>query len=127
MDRVSHFEIPFTDQKRAATFYQKVFGWEITEIPGMPYWFATTTPVGENHMPKEPGAINGGFYERSMDASPNPMIVIEVADVAARVQEVLMAGGEIVFMPRQVGDMGLYAQVKDCEGNYLGLWQNLQQ
>jgi len=32
--RPIHFELPVDDFKRAADFYRKVFGWEITSWPG---------------------------------------------------------------------------------------------
>jgi hypothetical protein len=51
MDRVCHFEIPFSDKERAEKFYQDVFGWQIMPAPGeMPYSFAITTPVDEQFM-----------------------------------------------------------------------------
>lgn len=63
MDRVCHFEIPFSDKGRAQKFYADVFGWQISDVPNMPYSFAITTPVGDGHAPKEPGGINRtSFY-----------------------------------------------------------------
>ena len=35
------------------------------------------------------------------------------------------AGGKNLMGPHQVGDLGIYAQVKDTEGNIIGLWQLL--
>jgi len=63
MDRVCHFEIPFSEKARAEKFYQDVFGWQISPAPGdMPYVFAITTAVNEQMRPTEPGGINGGMY-----------------------------------------------------------------
>jgi uncharacterized protein len=56
MAKVVHFEIPFDDKARATKFYANVFDWKLTEIPEMSYVMAETAPVGENQMPKEPGA-----------------------------------------------------------------------
>ena len=64
MDRVCHFEIPFSEKSRAADFYRKVFGWEISDAEGMPYSFVVTTPVDEQMEPKAAGGINGGMYPR---------------------------------------------------------------
>jgi len=37
------------------------------------------------------------------------------------------AGSTSVFMAKHgIGEMGWYAQVKDTEGNVIGLWQNLK-
>ena len=61
MNKVVHFDVPVNDPERAKEFYQKAFGWQIEETPGMPYWMITTAECGGDRIPKEPGAINGGF------------------------------------------------------------------
>ena len=53
------------------------------------------------------------------------MLVIEVASCEQRIKEIEEAGGSKVMGPHQVGDMGIYAQVKDTEDNIIGLWQPL--
>lgn len=127
MDRVGHFEVPYDDVDRASKFYSDVFGWQIMPGPGgMPYHFAITTEVDEQMTPKEAGGINGGMYKREDDgASKTPVIVIEVDSCEQRVMDVESAGGSTIAGPVPVGDMGIYAQVKDSEGNIIGLWQQL--
>lgn len=125
MDRVCHFEIPFTEKARASKFYQDVFGWQISDVPGMPYSFVITTPVDDKHCPREAGGINGGMYERADQISRTPVVVIEVDSCEQRIRDVESAGGATVMGPHPVGDMGIYAQVKDTEDNTIGLWQPL--
>lgn len=124
MDHVGHFEIPVDDIDRAKTFYTSVFGWHVVDVDGMPYWFAITTPADENNVPQEKGAINGGFYVRDDQGGsrvPVPVAIVENAEASCgRVEE---EGGSIVFPPQEVGDMGYYAQVKDTEGNIIGVWE----
>src|SRR5690349_24315241 len=65
MDSVVHFEMPYDDRERMAKFYQSAFGWQ-TQMLGQDmnnYVLAVTTETGDAG-PKNPGAINGGFYER---------------------------------------------------------------
>lgn len=128
MDRVCHFEVPYANKQRAEKFYQTAFGWNFMDAPGeMPYTFAITTEVDEQFMPKKSGGINGGFYPRGDEGgSKSPVIVIEVASCEKRVKDVQAAGGSVVMGPMQIGDMGIYAQVKDSEENIIGLWQPLQ-
>ncbi len=126
MDRVCHFEIPFSQKVRAAKFYGDVFGWQISDVPDMPYSFVITTPVDDKMHPAEAGAINGGMYERGEEGSTTPVVVIEVESCEQRVKDVTIAGGSEVMGPMQIGDMGIYAQVKDTEGNIIGLWQPLK-
>jgi uncharacterized protein len=128
MDRVCHFEIPFADKKRATTFYQAVFGWQMSDAPGdMPYSFVITTPVDEQFAPRQPGGINGGMYPRGDEGgSQSPVVVIEVESCEKRIADVVRAGGSKVLGPHEIPNMGVYAQVKDSEGNIIGLWQPLR-
>lgn len=127
MDRVCHFEIPYSDKARIQDFYSTVFGWQIIPAPGdMPYSFMVTTDIDQEFKPTEPGGINGGMYERDdQGGSKTPVIVIEVESCEQRIKDVEAAGGTKVVGPVPVADMGIYAQVKDSEGNIIGLWQPL--
>jgi len=126
MDRVCHFEIPYGDKDRAGQFYSDVFGWQISDVPmDMPYSFVITTPVDEQMSPTAPGGINGGMYPRGDQGATTPVVVIEVESCEQRVADVEAAGGSTVMGPVQVGEMGVYAQVKDSEDNIIGLWQPL--
>lgn len=64
MNPVVHFEMPAKNKARTKKFYEEVFGWQMTQMgPEMgDYLLAGTTPVDENRMPAEKGAINGGFF-----------------------------------------------------------------
>jgi uncharacterized protein len=126
MNSVVHFEIPVDDLERAKKFYQGLFGWQLNDIPEMKYCMAVTTECDENNMPKEKGAINGGMYKRADGGSRTPVVVINVENVEEHSKKVTEAGGKVVMDVRQVGDMGMYAQVEDSEGNVIGLWQNLK-
>lgn len=129
MDRVCHFEVPYSDKERMESFYSKVFGWQFSPAPGeVPYTFVFTTEVDETFQPKKPGGINGGTYERPKDNSGpacSPVLVLEVDSCEQRIKDVQEGGGSLVLGPHPVGDMGIYAQVKDSEDNIIGLWQNL--
>ena len=63
---VVHFEMPAKDKKRVSIFYSAVFGWKMDQMGAEfgEYIVATTTQSDKKTgRPKEPGAINGGFYE----------------------------------------------------------------
>lgn len=125
MDKIVHFEIPANDVERAKKFYADSFGWQITGAPGMPYHMVTTTEVGDDFRPKEPGAINGGMLERQGPIE-SPVLIVNIEEMNSAVERVKAAGGEIVRDPQQVGDMGIVTYFKDPEGNVLGLWQSLR-
>ncbi|MGH2722124.1 MAG: VOC family protein [Actinomycetota bacterium] len=121
--KVVHFEIPADDVARAEAFYRTVFGWQTNSMPGMGYTLITTTPVGENGVPAEPGAINGGMFKR-IDAVPSPVVVMQVDDIDASLGLVESNGGTTVRPKQPVGDMGWAAYFKDPEGNVLCMWQS---
>lgn len=124
MNKVSHFEIPYDDQKRAQKFYQDVFGWQISKFPDMDYHLATTTPSDEKMHPKEPGAINGGLPPKDPTGT-HPMIVIDVPSIEEHIKKVESSGGKTVMPIMKIGEFGLYARVSDTEGNIIGIWQTL--
>ena len=126
MDKVVHFEIPVDNLGRAKEFYQDLFGWKITEVPGMPYWIVHTVETDEQQMPKESGAINGGFFKKEDDEKISPVIVINVPDIDEYIMKIEQAGGKIILPKNQVGEFGLYARFEDTEGNVVGIWQDLK-
>ena len=123
MDKVVHVESPFENKQRAMKFYSDSFGWQLMDMPEMNYVMAGTVDVDERHMPKEPGAINGGLFQRPKEA-PNPTIYVGVKSVDAAVKKVEAAGGKVVTPKTPIPGMGAYARVSDTEGNVLGLFES---
>jgi len=122
MDKVVHFEIPFDDKKRAMKFYADAFDWKLTDMAEMSYVMAETTAVNEKQRPTEPGAINGGLFQRPKDA-PNPVVYVGVSSVDQSLKKVQAAGGKIVTPKTPIPGMGAYARVADTEGNVVGLFE----
>ena len=77
-------------------------------------------------MPKELGAINGGMYKRDKNSAKNPVIVINVSSVDDYTKKIKKAKGSVHKKKAKVGDMGFYAQVKDTEGNIIGVWETIK-
>ena len=122
MDKVVHFEIPFDNKSRAMKFYTEAFGWSLTDMPEMSYVVAQTAAVNEKQMPTEPGAINGGLFQRPKEA-PNPTIYVGVSSIDQALKKVQSAGGKVVTPKTPIPGMGAYARVADTEGNVLGLFE----
>jgi uncharacterized protein len=119
MNPVQHFEIPYKVQPRAKKFYFEAFGWQLFDVPGTGYSFATTVPIHKNGMPTKAGAINGGLTPRSKDLQA-PTLLIHVGDVHAHLARIEDAGGSIVVPPTPMGPV-TYARVRDTEGNVIGI------
>jgi predicted enzyme related to lactoylglutathione lyase len=122
-DRVVHFEVPFDDGDRARSFYKEIFGWDVTEMPGMDYTMVTSGPSGDNG-PTEPGFINGGMMSRKDSPASGPVVTIDVDDIDATLIKIEDTGGSRLGDKAAVGGMGFAAYFKDSEGNVLGLWQS---
>jgi uncharacterized protein len=126
MDPVVHFEMPYEDDKRMASFYIKAFGWE-TKTMGEEsggYVLATTTPMGKTGRPDNPGAINGGFYPKKKDwPAQYPSVVIAVDDIQESMKKVGKAGGKVLGEPVQIPGVGRYVSFYDTEGNRVAMLQ----
>ncbi|MGH7792167.1 MAG: VOC family protein [Thermodesulfobacteriota bacterium] len=126
MNPVVHFEMPAEDRKRMADFYTKVFGWK-TQALGEDmgnYVLATTVDSDEIGCPKEPGAINGGFFQKTDDKpSQYPSVVIAVEDIKEHMKKVETAGGKVLGEPWDIPGVGLYVSFFDTEGNRASMLQ----
>jgi uncharacterized protein len=125
---VVHFEMPYEDKARVASFYQKAFGWH-TQMLGEEmgnYVLATTTTVGDDGRPTEPGAINGGFFQRKPDwPAQYPSVVVAVDDITQAMARVTEAGGRVLGEPMDIPGVGAYVSFQDSEGNRVGMLQAL--
>lgn len=123
MNPVVHFELPAEDRKRMIGFYSGVFGWECSQMDEKMgnYVIATTGETGESG-PKNPGMINGGFFDRTED-NKFPSVVISVEDINEQVKKVVAAGGKVFGEPVDIPGVGLYVGFLDTEGNRLSMLQ----
>ena len=124
MNPVVHFEMPYTNPKRVAKFYENAFGWGMQYLPKMgKYILASTTAVDKKtQRPKEPGAINGGFYPRG-DYGKAPHLVISVDNLKKQMEVVKKNGGKIEGKPMDIPGVGKFVMTKDTEDNRVGMLQ----
>ena len=110
-------------------FYSAVFGRQTQPLgPEMGnYVVVQTTETGKNNFPKEPGRINGGFFQRTRKDQV-PSVVIAVDDIRVAMKQVAEAGGAVLGgqkpgQPDDIPGIGLYAAIIDTEGNRVGMLQ----
>ena len=110
-----HFEIPAADVERAKTFYQELFGWQISLAQGYEdYWFIQT---GDEH-----DLVGGLMKRQAPDQGPVSYVQVEsVADYAAKVEEM---GGKVIVPKSPVPGMGWFVHCLDSEGNAFALWED---
>lgn len=117
-----HFEMPYEDADRVATFYQSAFGWNMNktgpEIGG--YITAGTAETDANRMVTTPGTVNGGFFDKkASQASPMP----SVADIQTAMKDIEAAGGKVFSQPQDIPGIGMGAVFTDTEGNRVSILQ----
>ncbi len=124
MNPVVHFEMPAEDRKRMMAFYSKVFGWETKQLgPERGNFVTANTTESENYMPKKPGAINGGFYNKTGDIGQTTTVTIQVDDVKAYREKIVKAGGKISGDIMDMPGLGKFLSFFDTEGNRVNLMQ----
>ena len=95
---------------------------KLTDVPEMSYVMAETVAVNEKQMPSEPGAINGGLFQRPKEA-PHPVVYVGVSSVDQALKKAKAAGGKVVTPRTPIPGMGAFARVADTEGNVVGLFE----
>lgn len=123
---VVHFEMPAKDKKRVASFYSKVFGWDMKQMgPEMGnYLLAQTADTDEKGMIKTPGSINGGFFDyKDEDGYNAPHLVLSVDDLNQAMEDIKSAGGQVTGEIMDIPNVGKYVSFKDTEGNNVGILQ----
>src|SRR5260370_11963319 len=114
---IVHFEIPADDVKRAKKFYEKAFGWKITDQWKMQYFVVETKDKGKD-------GINGGLMQRKIPGQ-RFMNYIAVESIDASLKKVEKAGGTVAMPKMEIGEgMGWIAVFSDTEGNMMGFHQS---
>jgi predicted enzyme related to lactoylglutathione lyase len=106
-------------------FYSSVFGWSMQQMgPEMGNYVVATTTESTEKGPIKPGAINGGFYQRTDDpVSHAPSLVISVDDLDAHMKKIVAAGGTLSGKPEDIPGVGKWASFIDSEGNRMSVLQ----
>jgi predicted enzyme related to lactoylglutathione lyase len=127
MNPVVHFEMPYDDKNRMASFYSRAFGWQNQMLgEDMGSYVVTTTTTSAEGRPTTPGAINGGFFKRNPDwPAQHPSVVIAVDDITTAIKLVNKSGGKVLGEPMQIPGVGQYVSFMDTEGNRVSMLQPL--
>ncbi len=130
-NKVTWFSIPSDDIKRASKFYEEAFNWKIepeTKEANDTFSFhvALNSTSDENYISYKKGVVNGCIVKREIGL-PTPAVLIEVDDLDAAIAKVKKAGGQLVTDKIIMKSLnGVFVLIKDTEGNYVELFQNIQ-
>ena len=127
MNLVVHFEIQADDPARAKAFYEKVFGWELTQWGEQKYWMVNAG-APEWGSGKAGGGINGGLYPRKGkapigNASNAYICTVQVDSIDEILAKVKANGGQQTSEKNNIPGVGMNAMCLDTEGNIFGLLQ----
>ena len=114
-----YFEIQADDPRRAATFYNKLFGWKFEEVHGLPveYWRIET------------GAGFGGMLKRPADTPPmecgtNAFVCsFEINQFDRTADLITSTGGKVALPKFAVPEKCWQGYFLDTEGNTFGIYQ----
>ena len=110
--KVCYIEMPATDIRRSADFYQEVFGWRVRQRGDGQTAFDDTT-----------GEVSGAWVRgRVPAAEPGLLVYIMVDNVRTTIDAIIARGCEIV---QHVGVDApeITARFRDPGGNVIGLYQ----
>jgi predicted enzyme related to lactoylglutathione lyase len=110
--KICYIEVPATEIARSAEFYRRVFGWNIRKRGD-----------GATAFDDGVGEVSGTWVlGRPPASTPGLLVYIMVDSVAATVEAVVAAGGEIV-QPLGADAPEITARFRDPGGNVIGLYQ----
>jgi uncharacterized protein len=110
--KICYIEIPATDIRQSAEFYERAFGWQTRQRgDGSTAFDDTVNQVSGTWVLGRPPA-----------AEPGLMVYVMVASAAAAMDAVVSAGGEIVQSVHP-GDREVVATFRDPAGNVMGIYQ----
>ena len=112
--KICYLEIPASDIRRSAEFYEKVFGWRIRRRDD-----------GSIAFDDGVGEVSGTWVTgRPPATTPGLLIYIMVDSVAATIEALTANGGDIV-QPICEDAPEITARFRDPAGNVIGLYQQL--
>jgi predicted enzyme related to lactoylglutathione lyase len=110
--KICYIEIPATDIRQSAQFYQRAFGWQIRERgDGSTAFDDTVNEVSGTWVLGRPPA-----------SEPGLMVYIMVASASAAVEAVVSAGGQVVQSVHPDA-REVVATFRDPAGNVIGIYQ----
>jgi predicted enzyme related to lactoylglutathione lyase len=110
--KICYVEIPTTDIKRSADFYQKVFGWNVRQRGD-----------GSTAFDDSVGQVSGSWVlGRPPSSQPGILTYIMCDSVAATLEKIVANGGEVV-QPIGGDAPEITARFRDPGGNVIGLYQ----
>jgi len=115
---IAWIEIPTENFDRAIDFYNAVFDFNLEKMD-----------FGNEKMACLPGDVGAIFYKENYKPSKDGVIVsLNVEDIEHSLEKIQKQGGKIITQKTkiEVENRGYFALFVDCEGNRIGLYEDLK-
>jgi len=111
-----HVELHTNDLAKAKSFYSKLFGWKLKDMP---------MPGGDSYTMIEVGEGTGGgmMTAQPPGSPPRWQAYVGVDDVAASTRKAKELGAKVMMDKTEVGDFGFMSVIVDPTGAVIALWQ----
>ncbi|MGR3373961.1 MAG: VOC family protein [Pseudooceanicola nanhaiensis] len=107
-------EIPVSDMEKAMSFYNAVFGWNLT--------LDTSGPNPMANFGNMEG-VGGHLYPGSGGGGAGPTVHLAVPDdLAAATDRAKLAGAKVLYGPIEIPP-GRFTYIEDPDGNSIGLFE----
>jgi predicted enzyme related to lactoylglutathione lyase len=110
-----HVELHTKDLAKAKSFYGKLFGWKLEDMP-MPGSGGSYTMISV-------GDGTGGGMMTDSDAPPHWLAYVAVDDIKAATKRAKELGATVLQDVMEVGDYGTMSIIRDPTGATLALWK----
>ncbi|WP_455212867.1 VOC family protein [Kaarinaea lacus] len=112
---VSHVEWCCRDIEKTAAFFRALFAWQFK-------------PSGNNYLLCSPerGPAVGLLRSEQTTQGNNCLVFVTVDNIENYLQRASDLGGQVFVEKTAIPDYGWYAQIKDLEGNIVGLFESMR-
>jgi uncharacterized protein len=111
-----HVELMSTDVTKSKSFYEKLFNWELENVP---------MPDAAYIMIKVGSGTGGGILKNPMPGAPTSWVpYVAVDDVRDATAKAKTLGAKVMKDVAEIPDMGWFSIITDPTGGMLGLWES---
>lgn len=118
MNIVAHVEIPVTNLERAMTFYEALFGVEFGPVIELHGHRMVHFPFENGKEGASCALAQGDVYVPTVDGN---IVYLSVGDIDHALSRAVDMGGAILFDKTEVDGGVKVAEIRDSEGNRIGL------
>ena len=112
-----HVELNSNDVNKAKSFYQKLFDWELEDIP-------SPTPAGAYTMIKVGNGTGGGMMKNMIPGAESFWLsYVQVDDIEASTKKAQSLGAKVMKDVSEVMGFGWLSIIVDPTGAMFGLWK----